>query len=269
MGTIIAILLAVLGLFSQTAGTPSRNFRFGPCTATTKAGRPCKSGATSDEGLCGPHRDQAYRLLGAEEAASNSDPTPDPIPVGKWAGLFLVGGTGARSLRTANIIEQKAVWAWLLITLTTLKAVHGDSLRVVSGMAEGFDEALAKAALHLNIPVIAMLPNAGYGRYYWGRNSLTGRDRFEEFEQLLSRCNQVIYTDRLFKIAGKGLYYDPHTRKAFFRRAKGLVHSNFVRNQGLVNWSDELLVYQSESSGTSDCVTRAKKAGIPMRVFSS
>lgn len=277
MGTIIAILLAVLGLFAQTAGNPATCKRRGCneprrgsqfCVGHECPVQSCSNAPQRGEPLCGPHLRQAEKAWTEGGDYTVSRPNPEPTPTGKWPGLFLIGGTGSRSLRTAPVTEQKAVWAWLLNTLTALKAVHGDGLRVVSGLAEGFDEALAKAALELGIPVIAMLPNAGYGRYYWGRNSLLGRDRMDEFEELLSRCNQVVYSDRLFGIKGRGLYYDPRTRQASFTKGPGLVHSNLVRNQLIVNWSDLLLVYRPESSGTADCVTRAKKAGLGMKVFS-
>lgn len=294
MGIIIAILLAVLGLFAQTAGTalpckrrdceePRRGSQF--CVGHECPVQGCNAAPKRGEVLCGPHLDQAQRVWaeGGDYTVSQPqdpeldpepEPTPDPEPTpepptGKWAGLFVTGGTGSRSLRTANIAAQRAVWAWLLTELTALKAVHGDGLRVISGMAEGFDEALAKAALQLEIPFIAMLPNKTYGSYYWGQKSLTGRDRLEEFNELLSQAHQTVYTDRLFKIQGKGLYYDPKTLQASKRSGPGLIHSNLVRNQGIVNWSDQLLAYNVRSVGTSDCISRAKKAGVPWKEYSA
>lgn len=60
MGTIIAILLTVLGLFAQTAGTTQSR-----CTELTRKGRPCKNKAAegNPHQVCGTHAAQLEREM--------------------------------------------------------------------------------------------------------------------------------------------------------------------------------------------------------------
>jgi hypothetical protein len=113
---------------------------------------------------------------------------------------------------------------------------------VISGMAEGFDEAIAKAAIRSHIPFWAYVSNPTYGAYYWGRNSVTGRDRLDEFNDLES---QAAY--RQFSVL-KGIYV-PGTN----------YHSNFKRNEDMVDDSEELwfLDTGSPDGGTAHCVNYA------------
>ena len=155
---------------------------------------------------------------------------------------MILMGTGSRSLVLADPALRDAVDRWLLDRL----AFHRPSL-VVSGMAEGFDEALARAAVALKIPFLAAVPHPTYGQYYWGRKSLTGRDRLAEFDAL---CRQAAGVE----IGSQTLYVNG-------------VHANFVRNAQMVAMSDMALVYDAGSSGTRHAVEALRKAGKPMEVF--
>lgn len=110
-------------------------------------------------------------------------------------------------------------------------------------MAEGWDEAIAKVGMREGIPYLAYVPNPGYGNYYWGQHSLTGRNRMATFNELLAAARQVIYVAQTIYV--------------------GNVHANFVRNQAMVDTCDMALVYNPQSSGTKDAVLRLQAAGKP------
>lgn len=120
-------------------------------------------------------------------------------------------------------------------------------LVLISGMAEGWDEAIAKIGLREGIPYEVYLPNKTYGQYYWGRKSLLGFDRSEHFQQLIDGCAEL-------HIVCPDIYVDG-------------VHSNFLRNQSMVDTCDHALVYEPKSRGTQDAVRRLKGAKKPYEVF--
>jgi hypothetical protein len=116
----------------------------------------------------------------------------------------------------------------------------------MSGMAEGWDEYLARLALELEIPFIAVVPTESYGDYYWGQKSVTGTDRRREFKDLLEQAEQVTWVCPSLYVAG--------------------VHANFVRNQYMVDQADQFLVWNPQSRGTADCVRRIARAHKPSTV---
>lgn len=169
--------------------------------------------------------------------------------------LFTVACTGSRSLQTAAPAIKKAVWEYLIKQLTELKEKYGENLRVMSGMAEGFDKAFALAALSLGIKVIAVIPNRGYGAYYWGRNSLTGTDKLGEFHSILDRCEEVIY-----------IMEDVYNTRGLYLTREGVkTHSNFIRNEYMVEHADAFYVYDKTSRGTSHCFKRITDAELPYK----
>lgn len=153
-------------------------------------------------------------------------------------------GTGSRSMLTHAGV--KSIYLNLEAEVLRLAAEYSD-LTLISGMAEGWDEAIAKVAMRNNIPYIVMIPNRGYGDYYWGRNSLLQINRMKTFDQLCDQASEVIYVC-------KSLYVDG-------------VHANFIRNQAMVDACDSALVYEPNSRGTRDAVTRLKAAGKPFKVY--
>jgi len=153
-------------------------------------------------------------------------------------------GTGSRSMVVRN--DRVAIYQNLEAEIIRLAAKY-PTLHLISGMAEGWDEAIAKAAMRNDIPFTAMIPNRGYGDYYWRRNSLLKVDRLATFNQLVNAANEVIYVC-------KGLYVDG-------------VHANFVRNQAMVNACDGALVYEPTSSGTQDAVRRLTEANKPYKTY--
>lgn len=152
-------------------------------------------------------------------------------------------GTGSRSMVKAP--DAKAVYDNLEAKVLLLAAKYPD-LQLISGMAEGWDEAIAKVAQRNGIPYIVMIPNQGYGDYYWRRNSVLGYDRSDTFKLLVKHASQVVYVC-------KTLYVDG-------------VHANFVRNQAMVDACHGALVYKPESAGTRDAIARLKAAGKPYMI---
>ena len=147
------------------------------------------------------------------------------------AGPYIIAGTGSRSFVPTDLAR-----AQLHHHLGAVLAAHPD-LELMSGMAEGFDEFIAREAIATGLPFHAAIPNRGYGRYYWGQHSLTGRDRLAEFNELVSQARTVVY------VCGNNLYLNG-------------MHSNFVRNQHMVDRAHEFVVFNPTSRGTADCVRR-------------
>lgn len=167
----------------------------------------------------------------------------------------VVAGTGSRSLQTADRDTCARAVAAVRDHIAALIKEHGDRLVLMSGMAEGFDHLIALAALQWNVRLWAAIPNRGYGGYYWGRNSLTGTNRLAEFTSILNAAWRVTYVMEEVHRA-RGLYLNG-------------VHSNFARNQFMVDTAAEILAWEPTSRGTKDCVERARAAGKPVRDLSA
>lgn len=152
---------------------------------------------------------------------------------------YVIAATGSRSTKATPELVSKLTW------FLNKRATEHD-LTVISGMAEGWDELVARRCLALDIPFIAAVPHPGYGAYYWSADrSLSGTDRVPEFLELLARASEVHY------ICGG------------VRDQSGL-HSNFARNQWMVDRAHELVAHKEGASrGTTDCLSRASKAEKP------
>ena len=152
---------------------------------------------------------------------------------------YVLAATGSRSTKVTPELIAKLSW------FLNKRASEHD-LMVISGMAEGWDELVARKCIDLRVPFIAAVPHPGYGAYYWSADhSLTGADRTPDFNCLLASASEVHYI-----CAG---IYDQ----------SGL-HSNFARNQWMVDRADEMVVHrEAKSRGTDDCLRRAEKAGKP------
>lgn len=160
---------------------------------------------------------------------------------------FIVAGTGSRALQTASRETKDAVVNLLQEELNRLREEHGEHLVVMSGMAEGFDKALAITAINMGIRLWCAVPNRGYGQYYWGRNSKTGQNRMAEFNTILGRAEQVTYVCA-------GVYHNGR-------------HANFVRNDFMVGKGSFFLVWDPSSSGTRQCLESIQKAGKPHKIL--
>lgn len=167
--------------------------------------------------------------------------------------MLYIAGTGTRSIQTAAVEEKRRIMNLVCDKLRDWVEVRGqDGVTVISGCAEGFDAALASAAMRLSLPLIACVPNPGYGKYYWGEHSRTGEDRIKAFHCIIDYATEVEYTNEYYGV-GKALTKD------------GL-HLNFWRNQRMVDRCDVLFAWakgpKDADGGTNDCIKRALAADL-------
>lgn len=168
--------------------------------------------------------------------------------------MFIVAGTGSRSLQSADIEAKKEAHGIVTAELTRLRDKYGDDLIIMSGMAEGFDKLLAIAALELGIKLWCAIPSKGYGSYYWGQKSLTGKDQLKQFNELISKAEHVTYVDKVTP-GMQGLYRDGK-------------HVNFIRNEFMVFTANAFLVWNPSSKGTAHCLAEIRKADKPYKILS-
>jgi hypothetical protein len=142
--------------------------------------------------------------------------------------------------------DRVAIYNNLEQEIFRLADQHGDIV-LISGMAEGWDEAITKIGMRNEIPYICCLPNKGYGDYYWRRNSLLGVNRIETFNELCEKANDVVFVCDTLYVDG--------------------VHANFIRNQFMVDLCTHALVYDKSSAGTRDAVKRLEAAGKPFKAY--
>lgn len=163
---------------------------------------------------------------------------------------MMIAGTGSRSLRNEDNLRRCEVWDEIVDLLVDKKPDM-----VMSGMAEGFDEMLARVALDLRIPLWCAIPNQGYGQHYWGLKSLSGDNRWPDFLDILEKAKKITY-----------VMEEVHHSEALYYRGR---HSNFWRNDFMVEKADEFLVYNPESRGTKQCFGSILTAGKPYTIVGS
>lgn len=149
---------------------------------------------------------------------------------------MILTGTGTRRVVRDEVLCHK------ILDKTTSILANLEPELVITGMAEGFDEILARAAMRLGIPFKAYIPNKGYLGYYWEQNSQTGRNRMEIAQKILARAQEVQYICTSVYVGG--------------------MHSNFHRNIAMVNDADTVLALVSRipSPGTTHCVNYALRS---------
>lgn len=148
---------------------------------------------------------------------------------------YVVAGTGTRNLpdSAARLVTN------LFRKLAELKTQHSNII-VCSGGAQGFDTLIARSAEVLDIPYVLCLPSPDYSDYYWGpRGSIDKLDHRDEFQKLLDLAQ-----------AHEFVMPNPKGKNGVYG------HSNFDRNQRMVDISNEMIVFESSSPGTRDCVKR-------------
>jgi hypothetical protein len=155
---------------------------------------------------------------------------------------MIVSGTGTRKVHTLPEHSRESLITLVQQELTALQPSH-----VLSGGAQGFDTILAVAAYRLGIPYRLLLPNPGYVDYYWNRKSLTGSDDTPFYHWLATNAESVAYDSMQLYVVRDGVR----------------IHSNFARNQGLVDNSDHMIVLKVAdriTGGTTDCWKRIHAA---------
>ena len=166
---------------------------------------------------------------------------------------FVVAGTGSRNLQTASVEDKKAAHGIVTAELNRLRDKYGDDLIIMSGMAEGFDKLLAIVAIELGIKLWCVIPNKGYGSYYWGQKSLTGKNQLKQFNELVNKAEHVTYVDKVTP-GMQGLYRDGK-------------HVNFIRNEFMVFSAHAFLIWDPSTRGTAHCFAEIRKAGKPYKIL--
>lgn len=215
----------------QPERTTMETTKYGVCMGLTK------------KGLCRRHnctiKHRNYKQ--PEEVINNVDTD------------FIVAGTGSRSIQTLNPTMKLIVKFIVLVELMRLKEKYGSRLVIMSGMAEGFDKLLALCAIELDIRLICAVPNKGYADYYWGRNSMTGQNRMDEFNAILAKAEKVVY-----------VMEDVHNTTNLYLNGR---HSNFIRNDYMVEQGNAFLVWDPSSRGTADAFASIRRVGKPYKIL--
>lgn len=171
---------------------------------------------------------------------------------------FKVMGTGSRSM--VHAADRQFVYDNLRLMVVKIRERHPD-LVLISGMAEGWDEAIAKVGQKLSIPYIVVIPTDDYGDYYWRRNSQLKRDRFGMYDLLVRGASEKIRCEDIY-----GPYKMTKWGPMYVMSNGDEVHANKARNQVMVNMCDMALVYKPNSTGTRDAVARLVTAQKPYLV---
>jgi uncharacterized phage-like protein YoqJ len=109
--------------------------------------------------------------------------------------------------------------------------------RVITGMALGWDQAIAGACIVLGIPFVAAIPMPGHSRP-WPREA---RDRYEF---LLSRAQEVAMVSDVLTNVNRAMQ---------------------KRNEWMVDRADRLLaLWDGTFGGTCNCVYYAQRTGVPV-----
>ena len=108
--------------------------------------------------------------------------------------------------------------------------------KVISGMAMGWDMALAHAAAHLGIQLIAAVP-------FKGQENRWSYQTVNFYHDLLSKAEEVVY------VSEEG--YAPWKMQ--------------VRNEWMVDHCDKVLaLWDGSAGGTGNCIKYAEKVGKPI-----
>lgn len=148
---------------------------------------------------------------------------------------MIICGTGHRPDKLGGygdtVVEQI-----INVACDGLGDIKGDVTRVISGGALGWDQALAEAALRLNLPLTLALPFPGF----WSKWPKRSQDNLE---YMVSRADKVVY------VCEEG--YAPWKMQE--------------RNKWMVDNSDSVLaLWNGTDGGTANCVRYAEKVGKPI-----
>ena len=99
-------------------------------------------------------------------------------------------------------------WSWVAYAVRSVLTKAHDVTKAYSSLAVGSDQIFADAAIALGIPVVAVLPLAGYERFFQGEG-------LAEYRRLLNQCEPIQLT------------WDGDSEGAFFEAGKFVVeHSD-------------------------------------------
>ena len=148
-----------------------------------------------------------------------------------------VSGTGHR----LDKLGGYATWAYnLLVQLAVMILSALKPKKVISGMAIGWDQALAEAAVRLGIPLIAAIP-------FKGQESRWPKESQKKYHELLAQAAEVVDTSN-------GQSYHPRLMQ--------------VRNEWMVDNSDLVVaLFDGTKGGTYNCVKYAKRKGARIKNY--
>lgn len=138
-------------------------------------------------------------------------------------------GSGSRSLKL-DVEMFTRVFNRLIEMIRETKPAM-----LITGMAEGFDEALALAAMATQTPLKAMIPFRGYCNYYWGKNSVTGKNRLDECKQIVAYAQATAGVEYICSD-----WRGPDGRYAMFHR-----------NEAMAKACDKAWIWDPSSKGTA------------------
>lgn len=146
---------------------------------------------------------------------------------------MIICGTGHRPNKLGGYTVQAHD---RLVKVARYELLRLQPTKVISGMALGWDQALAEAALLLAFPLVAAIPFEGQEKA-WPQSS---QDLFNE---ILEECSQLVYVS------------DPGY--AAWKMQK--------RNEWMVDQSHVVLaLWDGSDGGTANCVRYANKMGKPV-----
>ena len=152
---------------------------------------------------------------------------------------MIVAGTGHRLSELVGIFERggREALHHNLTALAEAYLVSTQPSEVISGMAVGWDMALAEAAENLAIPLLAAIPCLG-------QDVLWDDDQRERWRSLCSRAKEVVYVSERS--------YDSTCMKR--------------RNEWMVNRADRVVALWDgrRRGGTWSCVAYANKKKVPV-----
>lgn len=140
---------------------------------------------------------------------------------------MIIAGTGHRPDKLGGYTNE----AFLkLVKIAEDWIKENNPTKVISGMALGWDQALAQASCNCNVPFIAAIP-------FKGQESAWSEKSQKYFNKLLKKAESIVYT------SDGG--YAPYKMQ--------------VRNKWMVDNSDALLaMWDGTNGGTYNCVSYAQ-----------
>ena len=141
---------------------------------------------------------------------------------------MVVAGTGHRPNKLGGYNNESFL---TLVSIAENWLHENKPTKVISGMAQGWDQALAQAAINCKIPFIAAIPFEGQETKWSERGQ-------RYFKRLLEKAESVTY------VCDKG--YSPHKMQ--------------IRNEWMVDNCDLVLaMWDGTNGGTGNCVNYIKK----------
>ena len=148
---------------------------------------------------------------------------------------MIVAGTGHRPDKLGGYSDA-AHERLVTVACSALGDLRGDVSRVISGGALGWDQALAEAALRLELPLTLALPFAGF----WSKWPKKSQDYLE---LLVSRADKVVYVCE----PGYAAWKMQHRNKYMVDECYAV-----------------LALWNGTDGGTANCVRYAYKVGKPL-----